>query len=508
MNPVPPVPIAGWFQRHAVTRPETSAIVTPRARLTYAEFHRALLVSARRLEEAHIEQGQVVAVCVQSHALHCVLLAALNRLGVVSVSLNPPKRAGEAIDVPEGLVVDWFIIEAPFVGLAPSNARIVDLDWLRPSANEATNLKSPGFRDEHAMMRILTTSGTTGMAKAIGFSSRQWEARILLYSIGLLAEGRSGPTMSLFGLASAGGFRIALETFWAGGTLFLGWPAESVAEVISQNKIVRTYGSPATYQSVLERSNPDLFDLSSLRYALAGGSVTPPPLVAAIRRKFCRTYLVLYGSTEMGMVSYGVATPNQASGSSGVLVPWVQAQAVNEEGKAMPPGVEGMLRFRSEDMVTSYLNDPKASAEHFRDGWFYPGDLGVISETRTLTITGRSNERINAGGVKTSPERIEDVVTAYDGIAECAAFGVPDGVGVDQIWVAVVANPQVDIDELRAYCAAKLGPRAPKRFLKVAKLPRNENGKILRNELADLARRGGIEALSADGSSDGERHPR
>jgi acyl-CoA synthetase (AMP-forming)/AMP-acid ligase II len=504
----PPVPIAGWFQRHAVTRPERSAIVTPRARLTYAEFYRALLVSARRLEEAHIEQGQVVAICVQSHALHCVLLAALDRLGVVSISLNPPKRAGETIDAPEGVRIDRFLFEPPFIGVAPANSLFVGLEWLKPTGNETPDLKSPGFRDEHAMMRILTTSGTTGMAKAIGFSSRQWESRVLLYSVGLLAEGRSGPTISLFGVASAGGFRIALETFWAGGTLFLGWPAESVAEVISQNKIVRAYGSPATYQSVVERSNPDLFDLSSLRYALATGSVTSAPLVAAIRRKFCRTYLVLYGSTEMGMVSYGVATPNQASGSSGVLVPWVQAQAVNEEGKVMPPGVEGVLRFSSEDMATSYLNDPKASAEHFRDGWFYPGDLGVISETRTLTITGRSNERINAGGVKTSPERIEDVITAYDGIAECAAFGVPDAGGVDQIWVAIVANAPVDIDGLRTYCATKLGPRAPKRFLKVAKLPRNENGKILRSELADLARRGEIEALSAGGSSNGERRTR
>src|SRR5215472_11045541 len=111
---MPRMHIADWLQRHAVTRPMMPAIATPRARLTYAEIYRALLVSAHRLEESGIEPGQVVAVCVQSHALHCVLLMALNRLGAVSISLNPPKRTGGTIDAPQALRVDWFLIEQPF----------------------------------------------------------------------------------------------------------------------------------------------------------------------------------------------------------------------------------------------------------------------------------------------------------------------------------------------------------------------------------------------------------
>jgi acyl-coenzyme A synthetase/AMP-(fatty) acid ligase len=337
-------------------------------------------------------------------------------------------------------------------------------------------------------MRILTTSGTTGTVKAISFSSRQWEARVLLYSVGLLAEGRSGLTLSEFGFASAGGFRIALETFWAGGTLYLGWPIRSVAEVISRNKIVRTYGSPATYQAILARSNPELFDLSSLRYALATGSATSPGLASSIRSKFCPTYINGYGSTEMGFVSFGISSPQDAPGSCGVIVPWAEAQAVNESDERLPAGVEGILRFRSEDMATAYINDPEASAEHFRDGWFYPGDVGTVSKTRILTVTGRSTERINAGGVKTSPGAIEDVVTSYHGVTECAAFGVADEMGVDQIWAAVVAGPGVDLEGLQSYCGLKLGVRAPRKFLRLPKLPRNANGKILRSELAKLAK--------------------
>jgi len=60
--------------------------------------------------------------------------------------------------------------------------------------------------------------------------------------------------------------------------------------------------------------------------------------------------------------------------------------------------------------------------------------------------------------------------------------------GVDQIWAAVVAGPGVDLEGLQSYCGLKLGVRAPRKFLRLPKLPRNANGKILRSELAKLAK--------------------
>jgi acyl-CoA synthetase (AMP-forming)/AMP-acid ligase II len=138
-------------------------------------------------------------------------------------------------------------------------------------------------------------------------------------------------------------------------------------------------------------------------------------------------------------------------------------------------------------MISGYLNDPEANAEHFKDGWFYPGDTGHISEDRVLTVTGRVSERINAGGVKVSPEIVEQAILPFEGIAECAAFGAPDAIGAEQIWLAIVANKDLDFEELRKHCTAKLGVRAPRQFLTLAALPRNETGKVLRAELVELA---------------------
>src|SRR5271156_568944 len=91
--PIPPMGYADWFRRHAATRPNFVAIATPRISLTYEQFHRALHRTAYRLAESNIEAGQVVGVCIKDQALHCVLIAALNRMGCVHTSLQRPLLA-------------------------------------------------------------------------------------------------------------------------------------------------------------------------------------------------------------------------------------------------------------------------------------------------------------------------------------------------------------------------------------------------------------------------------
>jgi long-chain acyl-CoA synthetase len=92
-----------------------------------------------------------------------------------------------------------------------------------------------------------------------------------------------------------------------------------------------------------------------------------------------------------------------------------------------------------------------------------------------------------AGGNKVSPQVIEDVLLSLPQVTEAAAFGVPDRMGVVQIWAAIVAATPVDMAVLQAARRAKLADKAPKFALQVKGLPRNANGKILRTELIAFA---------------------
>ena len=55
-------------------------------------------------------------------------------------------------------------------------------------------------------------------------------------------------------------------------------------------------------------------------------------------------------------------------------------------------GETGLIRVRAQPMVTGYLGNPGATAERFRDGWFYPMDVGFLDESGQLNLTGRSDD--------------------------------------------------------------------------------------------------------------------
>lgn len=119
----------------------------------------------------------------------------------------------------------------------------------------------------------------------------------------------------------------------------------------------------------------------------------------------------------------------------------------------------------------------------FRDGWFYPGDVGRLHEDGLLTITGRVSEIINRGGVIVAPDMVEEVLRSIPGIADVAVFGAPDADGIEKICAAVVSEQWVDAAAIRTAAAVRLPDRSPDVVFQVEAIPRNAMGKVQRKDL-------------------------
>jgi acyl-coenzyme A synthetase/AMP-(fatty) acid ligase len=124
------------------------------------------------------------------------------------------------------------------------------------------------------------------------------------------------------------------------------------------------------------------------------------------------------------------------------------------------------------------------TAKHLRDGWFYPGDIGVLNEDGLLKITSRTDDVVNLGGIKVSPLGAEEALRSVYGVQDVAAFVVPAGPNqVGRLWAAVIRGGAIDP------VATKAASRAAKvaRVVYVDALPRNEGGKVLKRKLAEAA---------------------
>jgi acyl-CoA synthetase len=153
------------------------------------------------------------------------------------------------------------------------------------------------------------------------------------------------------------------------------------------------------------------------------------------------------------------------------------------------PGEIGEIGGRGASLMLGYFDDQIATEAAFNAaGWFMTGDLGQLDGAGYLRITGRKKDRINRGGRKIYPGRIEEVALRWAAIDKAAAFPIADRRLGERVCLAVVMRPGAALDPrqlLQHFDAAGLSRYdRPEFLLPLAEMPLTASGKIVKRELA------------------------
>ncbi|MCA0144156.1 long-chain fatty acid--CoA ligase [Blastococcus sp. LR1] len=150
-----------------------------------------------------------------------------------------------------------------------------------------------------------------------------------------------------------------------------------------------------------------------VQYALSGGAPLGERL-GHFFRGIGVTILEGYGLTE-------TAGPATVSGPEALKVGTVGRAA---PGSAVRIDDLGEILVRGPQVFRGYWNNPTATAETMRDGWFATGDIGVLDDEGYVTITGRIKEIIvTSGGKNVSPATLEDKIRAHPLVSQCIVVG-------------------------------------------------------------------------------------
>ena len=472
------------IDQHVAVRPFDVAVVHPRGSVNYLQLQAVIAAAAARLRAQGVEPGSTVAVYVADPFLHLTLVLALMLNGTASVSAHPNRDP-----IPAALKADVYLADADMQ--VPSGARLVrvDAEWARAQA-QMPFPRVRGFADPDAICRIIASSGTTGTEKAVAHSSRGLEA-MALHHLSLDGSYAIGPNISLMSLSTFGGFSTAHSTLWAGATLVFAVGERLVLRAINLYQIRTLSASPVQLQSLVALLDGGGARFPSLRQLRYGGSTLPLAVARRASALLCPNIVGVYASTEVGLAAYAPAPLVESRpGIAGYLLPGVAVRIVDEAGNVLGSDRQGIVHIRTPHMALGYCDDPAATRKAFQDGWFIPGDIGSLSPDGLLTIHGRAAELINAGGVKVSPQVIDEVLLTLPGVRDAAAFAMRGQAGTDQIWAAIVTDGLFDEAALRRACFSRLNSRAPVRFIQVAELPRNAMGKIQREKLSAAAAAG------------------
>ena len=147
----------------------------------------------------------------------------------------------------------------------------------------------------------------------------------------------------------------------------------------------------------------------------------------------------------------------------------------------------GLLAISGDMMMEGYFNSPELTKETVIKGVIYTTDLGYIDETGKVYVFGRADDVINYKGIKISPEEIETVAVAYEGVADSACIPLADKVcgQVPKLFIQT-EDEDFDMKAYMAYLRANLETsRVPTKVEIIDKIPRTSNGKLQRKKLRE-----------------------
>ncbi len=354
----------------------------------------------------------------------------------------------------------------------------------------------PGDADGDQAALLAYTSGTTGRPKGVPLSHanllssiraamRAWrwdESDVLVHALPFTHQhGLGGVHATLLA-----GSRAVVHGKFDPGRL---------CAAIEGEKATVLFAVPAIYERLAAWAGIESADFSSLRLAVSGSAALSPALARKVSSVLDREVLERYGSTESGL---SVSNPYEGTrkfGSVGLPLPGTELAIVDDAGSGLPPGDDGEVVLRGPQVFKGYWPLPDATGDSFYPGgWFRTGDIGRVDPgDGYLTITGRSKEMIISGGLNVYPREVELALEDHATVGKAAVVGVPSERWGEEVVAFIVPaeGREIDHEELTAHARERLSAyKCPKRFFEIEEFPRNEMGKVLRDELVHTAEHG------------------
>ena len=171
-------------------------------------------------------------------------------------------------------------------------------------------------------------------------------------------------------------------------------------------------------------------------------------------------------------------------GTCGKVRAGIEARVVDENDCEVASGEIGELMVRADrpwSMNSGYFGNPEATARAWRNGWFHTGDAFRRDADGNFFFVDRMKDAIRRRGENISSFEVEAEVGSHPSVQECAVVAVPSELGEDEVLVALVAQPGVEIDpkQLIEYLIPRMAHFMVPRYVRIVlELPKTPTQKV------------------------------
>ena len=498
--------------------PRRTAVVCGEHRFTYAQFAERAGRLAGALRKAGIKPSDRVAfLSMNCHRLLEAYYGVLEA-GAVLLPLNIRLAPHELAYILNDSGAKLLFVEKEFLATVdtfrqsvPAVRTFCALDfpptagWLSPQNYEAMLATATPHKadimeiDESSVAELFYTSGTSADPKGVMLTHRN----IYLHALYICLT--DDPTKEIVQLHTiplfhANGWGAAHSLALMGGThvMLQRFDPAQIFRLIEQERVSSMCLVPAMATALVNCPERAKYDLASLQIINIGGAASSPTLVREVEEKLGGSCRSGYGLTEtsptltLSRMKLGLQWEGEqkyaGQAMTGFAIPGVEIRVVDANDKDVPHDGKtvGEIVARGDIVMLGYWQQPEATAEAMRGGWFHTGDMGTINEEGYLLVVDRKKEIIVSGGENISSLEIEKTILAHPSVYEVAVIPVPDEKWGEVPRALVVLKPggKAGEAELLEFCRARMAHyKVPRSVEFLEGLPKTGTGKILKREL-------------------------
>ncbi|MFD3437304.1 class I adenylate-forming enzyme family protein [Streptomyces sp. NPDC058685] len=478
------------LRRRAALTPDRPVLIQGDRTLTFGELRdRAERVAAGLLGRG-VRPGTVVAWQLPTRIETVLLSMALARLGAVQSPVIPFYRDREVAFALHAAEAEHFAVPGSWRGFDHTamaeriGARgVFEAYGTLPDGDPSVLPPPPA--DGGDVRWIYWTSGTTSDPKGVLHTDRSLIAGGSCLAHALrLSEDDVGSIAFPFAHIGGADYLVMLLLYGFPAVLFETFALPGALDDYRRHGVTTAGGSTAFYSMFLaeQRKQPGEKLIPTLRLLAGGGAPKPPELYHAVVREMGCRLTHGYGMTEVPMITMG--SPDDTD-----------ENLATTEGRP-PEGMEirivdGEVRLRGEAVCQGYL-DPAQTAQVFDDdGFLITGDLGRLTGSGHLVLTGRLKDVIIRKGENISAQEIEDLLHGHPGVADAAVIGLPDADRGERVCAVVEQTegaPGLTLEAVTSYLRGEglSTYKLPEQLEVVSALPRNETlRKVLKYKLRE-----------------------
>ena len=474
--------------------------------VTWIETLAAVEEKRRIYAKAGFARGHRVAMLFDQRPEFFFHYYALNALGVSVVPVNPDYRRDEIRYVVEhseaslAVAVDSRLEDMSAVTREIGGLEAVSFERFPDSLPRPLKPAQGGVSDARTEAALLYTSGTTGRPKGCILSNEYFHTFGACYlSLGGRLAIREGEERLYNPLPLHHANCLSVSTpcmLLSGGCLI--FPDRFHASTWWQD-LIATRATAVQFQGIIPNillklpSCPEERE-HKVRFALCAG--VEPSQHEVFEKRFGIPVVEMWAMTETGRLISDNHEPRSIhTRAFGRSNEWVEARAVDEQGRDVPANVHGELVIRysaatpRKGFFSGYLKNPEATEEAWRDGWFHTGDAVIRDERGCFQFVDRKKNIIRRSGENIAAAEVEACLNAHDKVKQVAVLAAPDDVREEEVMACVIAKHPQDVTdpvardalarELFAWCFGRMAYfKAPGWILFVDSLPMGTSAKL------------------------------